>query len=243
MKSSVLAAIVGVFGLGAAFQAVATPAQEYLVTTGPTGIWLLNVNNTSYVNTVPGDPFVPTPLPGTVLNGDQPIVFGLDPTGEYLYADYNTCATPPASCNIASNQLFSFKMVGGIPSEISRVTDSDAKSCAGCPALFNSIVVTAHYVFLMKNTWDAIAVIYSTTNGVLAKVGYLPLPYATIPNPLSLQVDAADHFAYVTYNNDAGYTNFVADHVAIYDITGLPSKTPTLIVTKPQAGGVLLGAE
>jgi hypothetical protein len=38
-------------------------------------------------------------------------------------------------------------------------------------------------------------------------------------------------------------TNFVADHVAIYDITGLPSKTPTLIVTKPQSGGVLLGAQ
>jgi hypothetical protein len=61
MKSIVLAAIVGVCALGATLQAEATPAQEYLVTTGPTGIWVLNVNNTIYVNTVPGDSFVPTP--------------------------------------------------------------------------------------------------------------------------------------------------------------------------------------
>jgi hypothetical protein len=98
-------------------------------------------------------------------------------------------------------------------------------------------------VFVMKNTWDAIAVIYSTTNGVLAQVGYLPMPPATLPNPLSLQVDAADHFAYVNYNYDTTYMNTVADHVAIYDMTGLPSKAPTLLVTTPQAEGVLLGAQ
>jgi hypothetical protein len=219
----------------------ANAAQEYMVTTGPAGIWVLNVRNTSYVATVPGDPFVPTPLSGTVLVEDQPLVFGLDPTGEYLYADYNTCLVPPGSCNIASNQLFSFKMVNGIPYQISRISNFDGRSCAGCPALFNSIIVSAHYVFVMKNTWDAVAVIYSTTNGVLAQIGYLPMPGVT--NPLSLQVDAADHFAYLNYNNDNSFVNTVADHVAIYDLTPLPSHPARLIVTKPQVGGVLVGAQ
>jgi hypothetical protein len=64
-----------------------------------------------------------------------------------------------------------------------------------------------------------------------------------VTNPLSLQVDAADHFAYLNYNNDNSFVNTVADHVAIYDLTPLPSHPPRLIVTKPQVGGVLVGAQ
>jgi hypothetical protein len=241
MKLHFVPFLLGVSAIAASMQANA--AQEFIVTTGPAGIFVLNVNNTSYVKTVPGDPFVPTPLPGTALAEDQPLLFGSDPTGEYLYADYNTCLVPPGNCNIASNELFSFKMVNGIPYQISRVLNYNARECAGCPALLNSIVVTAHYVFVMAIPWMREVAIYSTINGVLAQVGYLPMANATVLNPLSLQVDAADHFAYLNYNDDSSYVNPVADHVAIFDLTPLPSHPPRLITTKPQVGGILVGVQ
>jgi len=77
---------------------------------------VLNVNNTSYVKTVPGDPFVPRPLPEIGFQIDpQPTAFAVDSTREYLYATYTGCTGDPEGCGEAIAELVSFRMINGIP--------------------------------------------------------------------------------------------------------------------------------
>jgi hypothetical protein len=241
LRSLIIALLICLGAIATSVQASAV--HEYMVTTGPAGIWVLNVRNNSYVATVPGDPFVPhvTPAPWEAV--PQPVSFALDASGAYLYAVYDLCYQV-GGCDSESSELYSYRMIDGIPYQVSGVPFF-AQLCPTCSSNLSSMVVSAHYVFLMRPGGDATILIFSTSNGSLKSVSqFNGSQLASIIDPLSLQVDAAEHFAYVNYaSTEANIETNTPDHVAIYDITGLPSHPPRLIVTKPQMGGVLIGAQ
>jgi hypothetical protein len=89
------------------------PINTYAVATSPAGIEVYQVN-TSGVSVVPGSPFVQPPAPTTISGTEvaSPTLTALDPAGQYLYALYDLSF-------YVSEAIYSFKMVNGVPSQVS----------------------------------------------------------------------------------------------------------------------------
>src|ERR1700676_142998 len=246
------------FGIGVISASMqASAGQEYAVTTGPAGIFVLELNGNS-PSWVKGTPFVPAAIKAQSYYDSSagPVLTALDPTGAYLYAIYGGC-----SGNYVPLDAFSFKMVNGVPYQISQYLDYTGGDNASCAAP-TQLVVSAHHLFALVPTIygnPAFLLVFTRSNGALTSVnryglGTWAADYSTCTSCLwnvsTLTVDASEHFAYVTFvpntlTPTVGWCKAATATlcVAVYDISGLPSKAPQLVLATPEAGGVLVGAQ
>ena len=246
------------FGIGVISASMqASAGQEYAVTTGPAGIFVLELNGNS-PSRVKGTPFVPAAIKAQSYYDSSagPVLTALDPTGAYLYAIYGGC-----SGNYVPLDAFSFKMVNGVPYQISQYLDYTGGDNASCAAP-TQLVVSAHHLFALVPTIygnPAFLAVFTRSSGALTSLHFFDLGtwvtyYSTcnhcLFNVSTLTVDASEHFAYVTYVPTTSYASFgwcnaatATLCVAVYDISGLPSKAPQLVLATPEAGGVLVGAQ
>jgi hypothetical protein len=229
MKSSFAALL---FLLGVISSDFASAAsKDYIVTKGPAGIWSLAV--TASGTSVVKGPFVPYPVPLNNPDPDpDPAMLAASPNGEFLFALYGAEFGP--------FQLYSFQMINGTPVQVSLVDDGQINYSDG--GFLRAMTASANYVFVATTFTDTthpagILWVFRTTNGVLKLVGSYLLP--TVADPLSIQIDAGEHFVYINYANQTDST--VANETAIYDIDIFP---PTLVRgVQPQEGGWLIGVQ
>ena len=230
MKSSFAALLFLLAVISGDFASAAS--KDYIVTKGPAGIWSLAV--TASGTSVVKGPFVPYPEPLENENPDpDPAMLAASPNGEFLYALYGAVFGP--------FQLYSFQMINGTPVQVSLVVDGQISyEDGGIPV---ALTASANYAFVATTPTDithpaSILWVFRSTNGVLKLVGRYLLP--TVTYPLSVQIDAGEHFVYINYPNPPNGTT-PANETAIYDIDSFPPKLVRGV--QPQEGGWLIGVQ
>jgi hypothetical protein len=230
MKSSFAALLFLLGVINGDFASAAS--KDYIVTKGPAGIWSLSV--TASGTSVVKGPFVPYPVPLNNENPDpDPAMLAASPNGEFLYALYGAAFGP--------FQLYSFQMINGTPVQVSLVDDGQISyEDGGVPVAMSA---SANYAFVATTPTDttspaSILWVFRSTNGVLKLVGRYLLP--TVTYPLSIQIDAGEHFVYINYPNPPNGTT-PANETAIYDIDSFPPKLVRGV--QPQEGGWLIGVQ
>jgi hypothetical protein len=196
------------------------PTSSYAVTTIPNGIVVYQIN-ASGVSEVAGGPFVESPVlknftgTGTVIS---PSLIASDPSGEYLYAMYNTGFYGP-------DWVYTYKMINGVPNQLAdaEIITSNGDSN---PIVAQILASTQHlFAVLAPGNAPPSVGVWKTANGILSLPSYgsalyANVDYALVGTLINIAVDPQEQFLYWYYSSTSGS---VADTVAIFSLSEFDS--------------------
>ncbi len=218
---------------------------QYLITAQGSGIYSYTVSDAGTAP-VAGAPFVPTPGPDNGEGGVQtePDLLALSPNGAYLYALYKQ--------NYTNVTLYSFHMVNGVPEQVSLIGGAGSPAYDGYGGQGRIVTASDDYVLMAaapddNSNGQGRLWVFRSIAGTLSMLDAGQI-MPTVSNAWSLQIDNAEHFAYIGYNSTGvppgaiatSGLPAVADSVAIYDISSFPA----VLVNgaQPQNVALLIGA-